>query len=159
VNTNTGGIPATGNIVITQSLIRPIVIPYVGANFRLGHDFLLGSRPAVYFTTAVGFNGYNTTAEYVVGPSFSWRMIMLSPLFHIGHDVHFTQGERSARFGATRWRPLDHRLHVAEHHRHLPRRVFGEGLSRWALAFGFQHPSGLQPDTRNPSENRGFGAE
>lgn len=94
VNTNTSGIPATGNIIITQSLIRPIVIPYVGANFRLGHDFLVGRRrSAVYFTTAVGFNGYNTTAEYAVGPSFSWRMIMLSPLFHIGHDVHLTQGE------------------------------------------------------------------
>jgi hypothetical protein len=94
VNTHTGGIPTTGDIIITQSLIRPIVIPYVGANFRLGHDFLVGSRrSAVYFTTAVGFNAYNTTAEYAVGPSFSWRMIMLSPVFHIGHDVHLTQGE------------------------------------------------------------------
>lgn len=94
VNTNTGGTPSTGNIIITQSMIRPIVLPYVGANFRLGHDFtFLQRRAAVYWTTAVAFNGYNTSAEYAVGPSFSWRMIMLSPLFHIGHDTHLTQGE------------------------------------------------------------------
>jgi hypothetical protein len=94
VNTNTGGIPATGDIIITRSLTRPIVLPYVAANFRLGHDFLVGSRrSAAYFTTAVAFNGYNTTAEYAVGPSFSWRMIMISPLMHIGHDTHLTQGE------------------------------------------------------------------
>jgi hypothetical protein len=94
VNTNTGGTPSTGNIIITQSIIRPIVLPYVGANFRLWHDFTIGQRrAAVYWTTAVAFNGYNTTAEYAVGPSFSWRMIMVSPLFHIGHDTHLTQGE------------------------------------------------------------------
>jgi hypothetical protein len=94
VNTNTGGIPATGDIIIAQSLTRPIVLPYVAANFRLGHDFLVASRrSAAYFTTAVSFNSYNTTAEYAVGPSFSWRMIMLSPLMHIGHDMHLTQGE------------------------------------------------------------------
>lgn len=85
----------TGNVIITQSTIRPTVLPYAAANWRLGHDFLMpdGHRGAAYFTTAVAFNAYNTTAEYAVGPTLSWRMIMLSPLFHIGHDVHLTQGE------------------------------------------------------------------
>jgi hypothetical protein len=94
VNVMPGTVPTTGDIIITQSIIRPIVLPYVAANWRLGHNFLIeGRRSAVYFTTAVGFNAYNTTAEYAVGPSLSWRMIMLSPLFHIGHDIHLTQGE------------------------------------------------------------------
>jgi len=94
VNVMPGTIPTTGDIIITQSIIRPIVLPYVAANWRLGHDFLIdGRRSAIYFTTAVGFNAYNTTAEYAIGPSLSWRMIMLSPLFHIGHDIHLTQGE------------------------------------------------------------------
>jgi hypothetical protein len=94
VTTTPGAMPTTGNIVITQSIIRPTVLPYVAANFRLGHDFLLFQRRgAVYLTGAVAFNGYNTTAEYAVGPSLSWRMIMISPLVHLGHDVHLTQGE------------------------------------------------------------------
>jgi len=94
VNTSSGSKPTTGDIIITRSIIRPIVLPYVAANWRLGPNFLLfDRRAAVYLTGAVAFNGYNTTAEYAVGPSLSWRMIMLSPLFHIGHDVHLTQGE------------------------------------------------------------------
>jgi hypothetical protein len=95
VTAHPGGMPTTGNIIITQSIIRPIVLPYVAANWRLGHDFLMPDRRrgAVYLTIAVAFNAYNTTAEYAIGPSLSWRMIMLSPLFHIGHDVHLTQGE------------------------------------------------------------------
>jgi hypothetical protein len=95
VTANPPAMPTTGNIIITQSLIRPTVLPYVAANWRLGHDFLMPDRRrgAVYLTTAVAFNGYNTTAEYAIGPTLSWRMIMLSPLVHIGHDVHLTQGE------------------------------------------------------------------
>lgn len=94
VNTSSGSKPTTGNIVITQSIIRPIVLPYVAANWRLGPNFLMfHRRGAVYLTGAVAFNAYNTTAEYAIGPSLSWRMIMFSPLFHIGHDVHLTQGE------------------------------------------------------------------
>lgn len=94
VNINPGSNPTTGDIILTQSTVRPIVLPYVAANWRLGHDFTIGGRrSAAYFTTAVAFNAYNTTAEYAVGPSFSWRMIMVSPLFHLGHDTHLTQGE------------------------------------------------------------------
>lgn len=94
VNVSAGSIPTTSNIVLTQSIIRPIVLPYAAANIRLGNDFTIRQRrAAIYWTTAIGFNAYNTTAEYAVGPSLSWRMIMLSPLFHIGHDTHLTQGE------------------------------------------------------------------
>ena len=94
VNVKPGTIPTTGDIIITESKSRPIVIPYVAANWRLGHDFSIGGRrSAIYFTTGVGFNAYNTTAEYAAGPSLSWRMIMVSPLFYIGHDTHLTQGE------------------------------------------------------------------
>jgi len=95
VTQNPGGVPSLGNVVITKTTIRPTVLPFVGANLRLGHDYLWpdSRRGAVYFTAGVAFNAYNTTAEYVVGPSFSWRSVMVSPLLHIGHDSHLTQGE------------------------------------------------------------------
>jgi hypothetical protein len=87
-------VTTAGNIVIAQTKTQPIVLPYVAANFRIGPNFTLaGRRSAVYFTTGVAFNGYNTTAEYVAGLSLSWRMIMISPLFHLGHDTHLTQNE------------------------------------------------------------------
>jgi hypothetical protein len=65
VTGNSGGLQTTGNVVISQSIIRPIVLPYAAANWRIGHDFLMPDkhRGAVYFTTAVAFNAYNTTAE------------------------------------------------------------------------------------------------
>jgi hypothetical protein len=95
VTQNLGGVPTLGNVVIAGTTIRPIVLPFVGANWRLGHDFLWpdSRRGAIYFSGGVGFNAYNTTAEYVVGPSFSWRSIMLSALLHGGHESHLTQGE------------------------------------------------------------------
>lgn len=95
VSTDSSGNPTTGNIVIKRANIVPVVIPFVAGNVRLFHDFTPWHyrRSAVYFTGAVGFNAYNTTAEYASGLSFSWRSVMISPLAHFGHDVHLTQGE------------------------------------------------------------------
>ncbi len=95
VSQSPGTVPTLGNVVITKTTIRPTVLPFVAGNFRLGHDFLMpdSRRGAAYLTAGVGFNAYNTTAEYVVGPSISWRSVMLSALLHVGHDSHLTQGE------------------------------------------------------------------
>jgi len=95
VTGNSGNLQTTGNVIISQSIIRPIVLPYAAGNWRIGHDFLMPDRHrgAVYATTALAFNGYNTTAEYAAGPSLSWRMLMFSPLVHFGHDIRLTQGE------------------------------------------------------------------
>src|SRR5579863_788510 len=51
------------------------------------------------------------------------------------------------RCGATREQPRDHRLLVLGRHPPPLRKLFGEGLSRWVLAFAFRRLSGLQPDT------------
>jgi len=95
VTQNPSGPPTLGNIVITQSISRPTVVVFAGANWRLGHDFLwLGHRRgAFYFTTVVGLNANNSAAEFGVGPSVSWRSIMFSTLYDWGHDVRLTQGE------------------------------------------------------------------
>jgi hypothetical protein len=84
-----------GNVVIAQTIVRPTIVPFVGANWRLGHDFLWpdSRRGAAYLTAAIGLNPYNTTAEFAFGPTISWRSLMFSGLFHLGHDVRLTQGE------------------------------------------------------------------
>lgn len=97
VTQNPGGVPPTqGNVVITQTITRPTVEPFVAANWRIGHDFLWlgGRRGAMYVTTAVGINtNAATTADFAFGPSISWRSVMLSPLYHLGRDTRLTQGE------------------------------------------------------------------
>jgi hypothetical protein len=87
--------PMAGNVVIAQTIVRPTIVPFVGANWRLGHDFLWpdSRRGAAYLTAAIGLNPYNTTAEFAFGPTISWRSLMFSGLFHLGHDVRLTQGE------------------------------------------------------------------
>jgi hypothetical protein len=80
---------------VTEQDKLPTVVPFVGANWRLGHDFLWpgGRRGATYFTAALGINPNSATTEYAAGFSVSWRAIMLSPLYHLGRDIHLTQGE------------------------------------------------------------------
>jgi hypothetical protein len=94
--TQISGVPTTGNVVIAQTITRPTIVPFVAANWRLGHDFTWPDhrRGAWYFSTAIGLNPNNTTAEFGAGISLSWRSVMFSPLFHLGHDVHLTQGEQ-----------------------------------------------------------------
>jgi len=95
VTQNPPAVPTPGNVVITQTIQRPEIVPFVGANFRLGPEGLWpdGRRRAFYLTTAISLNPYNTTAEFGLGPSISWRSIMFSGLLHVGHDVRLTQGE------------------------------------------------------------------
>lgn len=98
--TLTGQTPSSSDIkIIETKTIPPLVIPYVAANYRLGRDFEWGRegqgrRGAVYATAALALNPYNTQLEYAAGLSISWRYLMISPLFHLGHPVHLTQGEQ-----------------------------------------------------------------
>jgi hypothetical protein len=94
VTQNPGAPPTQGNVVITQTVTRPTMVPFVAANFRLGHDFLIGSRrSAGYFTGALALNPYNALPEFGAGLSLSWRLLMFSALYHEGHDIRLTQGE------------------------------------------------------------------
>jgi hypothetical protein len=71
------------------------VIPFAGANWKLGNNFqYLGRRGAFYLTVAVGINPNTTTTEFAAGPSLSWRFLMVSTLYHLGRDIHLTQGEQ-----------------------------------------------------------------
>jgi hypothetical protein len=95
VTQNPGGFPTLGNISIVQTDTRPEIIPFAGANWRLGPEFVWpgGRRGAVYLTLAAALNPYNTMPEFGGGLSLSWRSLLFTPMYHLGHGVHLTQGE------------------------------------------------------------------
>ena len=95
VTQNPGASPTLGNVVIAQTVARPTVVPFVAANWRLLPEFAWPDRRrgAFYFTAAVGLNPNNTSAEFGLGASVSWRSVMFSPLVHWGRDNRLTQGE------------------------------------------------------------------
>jgi hypothetical protein len=90
-----GDPPVQGDVVITQTVSRPTIVPYAGANWRVLPTFAWPDkrRGAIYLTGAVGLNANNALVEFGAGPSISWRAVMFSALYHWGHDVRLTQGE------------------------------------------------------------------
>ena len=87
-----GNIAPTDNI-IAQNVLHPTVVPFAAANYRLSND--LGWtrwKSAIYWTGAVGINPNTTSADFASGLSISFRALMLSALWHYGHDVRLTQG-------------------------------------------------------------------
>jgi hypothetical protein len=90
------GVPTPTDVKTDMTkTVPPLVIPFAAANYRISpeYDWLGGRRKALYATLGVGLNSYNTQVEYVGGFSFSWRYLMFSPLYHLGHGTHLTQGE------------------------------------------------------------------
>jgi hypothetical protein len=95
--TITSGTPSPSDIKIAETkTTRPLIIPFAAGNYRISPEFTWpgGRRGAVYGTLGVGLNPYNTQVEYFAGFSVSWRFLMFSPVYQIGHDSHLTQGEQ-----------------------------------------------------------------
>jgi hypothetical protein len=97
--TITNGTPAPSDVKLMETkTTRPLIIPFAAGNYRVSPEFtwpgwLGGRRGAIYGTLGVGLNPYNTQVEYFGGFSISWRYLMISPVYHLGHDTHLTQGE------------------------------------------------------------------
>jgi hypothetical protein len=92
------GTPVPDDIVIGETTSNPTVVPFVAANWRLTDEGLLfGYRTAGYFTLAVGANPSNSTTEFASGFSWALRGVMVSLLYHLGHDIKLTQGEQKAQ--------------------------------------------------------------
>ena len=89
------GMPTPLNIKISESISRPELLPFAAGNWRFGREYLMPGqrRGAFYGTGAVALNPYNSLPEFGGGVSFSRRSFMFSPLYHLGHSVHLTQGE------------------------------------------------------------------
>jgi hypothetical protein len=79
--------------VIVQNILRPTVVPFAAANYRLTDDLKRARwKSNVYLTGAVGINPNTVSADFATGLSFSFRALMVSALAHFGHDVRLTQG-------------------------------------------------------------------
>ena len=78
---------------VSESLLHPTVVPFAAANFRISDDWKKPHwRTAFYWTFAVGINPNTVSTDFATGPSLSWRGLMFSALWHVGHDVRLTQG-------------------------------------------------------------------
>ncbi len=77
---------------ITQNVLHPTVVSFAAANYRLSRG-LSWTRwsSAWYLTGAIGVNPNTVSADFAVGPSLSWRGLMVSGLWHYGHHVRLTQ--------------------------------------------------------------------
>jgi hypothetical protein len=90
--------PIFTNKVITdnlaqQNVLHPTVVPFAAANYRLANYFPHARwNSALYWTGAVGVNPNTVSADIASGLSLSWRLLMVSALWHYGHDVRLTQG-------------------------------------------------------------------
>jgi hypothetical protein len=78
---------------ISLDSLYPTVVPFAAANYRLSNDWKKPRwRMACYWTFAIGINPNTVTTDFGTGPSISWRGIMLSALWHVGHDVRPASG-------------------------------------------------------------------
>lgn len=78
---------------VTQQILRPLVIPFAALNFRITDDWkYVPWRANLYWTGAIGINPNTVTTDFATGPSLSYRLLMFSALWHIGHDTRLTQG-------------------------------------------------------------------
>ena len=84
---------------VQDSKTRPTPLPFAAANYRLTGD--LGGRwkQNIYLTGGIGININNPNAEFGVGPSYSWRALMINFLCHFGHDYRYTSTTPSGSSG------------------------------------------------------------
>ncbi len=81
----------TGNVV--QETRTYTVIPMESVNVRLGSGWIINRQPAALFGSfGVGYNPATSAVNLAVGPSFSWRSVVVSGLAAIGSDTHLAGG-------------------------------------------------------------------
>jgi hypothetical protein len=84
-----------GDVIIQETKPEPEIVPFVAGNWRLGPDFtwLNHRRGAVYATVYLGLNPYTKLPEYGLGPTASWRSLMLSAFYERVHDTRLITGQ------------------------------------------------------------------
>lgn len=81
----------TANVV--QETLTYTVVPMASVNTLIGRDLVVKQQRVAFFgTVAVGYNPASSSVEFGVGPSFSWRSIMISGLADIGRDTQLAGG-------------------------------------------------------------------
>jgi len=82
---------ATGPVV--QESKTYTVVPDASFNFLIGKEQILGKqRLAGFLTGAVGYTPASSSVAFGVGPSFSWRSMVLNALADFGRDARLAGG-------------------------------------------------------------------
>jgi hypothetical protein len=80
----------TGNVVqVTRTYT---VVPMVSTNILVKDFIAMHQRAAWFGSVDVGYNPATSSVEFGVGPSFSWRSLVLSGLADIGRDTQLAGG-------------------------------------------------------------------
>jgi hypothetical protein len=84
-----------GDVIIQETKPEPEIVPFVAGNWRLGPDFTWPDhrRGAFYATVYLGLNPDTKLPEYGLGPTVSWRSLMLSAFYERVHDTRLIGGE------------------------------------------------------------------
>lgn len=78
---------------VVQETKTYTVVPVASFNILLGRELVAKrQRVAFFLTGAVGYTPATSSVAFAVGPSFSWRSIVLSPLADIGRDAQLAGG-------------------------------------------------------------------
>jgi hypothetical protein len=80
----------TGSVV--QETLTYTVVPLALVNFVIRQGNLRKQPVALFGTIGTGYNPATSSVEFGVGPSFSWKSIMLSGLVDIGRDTQLAGG-------------------------------------------------------------------
>lgn len=80
----------TGNVV--QESKTYTVLPMAMTNVVLGQGIVAGVPMGSFLTIGVGYNPVISSIEFGVGPSFSYRSVVVSALADIGQDTHLADG-------------------------------------------------------------------
>jgi len=80
----------TGYVV--QETLTYTVVPVAQMNIVARDWVMRQQRAALFGTVAVGYNPATSNVEFGIGPSFSWRSIVLSGLLDIGRDSKLADG-------------------------------------------------------------------
>jgi peptidoglycan/LPS O-acetylase OafA/YrhL len=80
----------TGNVVqVTRTYT---VVPMVSTNILVKDFIAMHQRAAWFGSVDVGYNPATSSVEFGVGPSFSWKSLVLSGLADIGRDTQLAGG-------------------------------------------------------------------
>ncbi|MBB5337830.1 hypothetical protein [Tunturiibacter gelidoferens] len=84
---------ASATAPVVQKTDTYTVVPAAFFNFLLGKELVVSKqRMAFFFTGAVGYTPATSSVALAIGPSFSWRSIVLSPLADFSRDTKLTGG-------------------------------------------------------------------
>lgn len=77
---------------ITETDMRPSVIPFAFAHFRIVEGANYDRRLALLATGGMGISPYSGSTDFAAGLSVAYRALVISPLAHFGRDSRLGSG-------------------------------------------------------------------